>query len=288
MNVRLRKKGASASLYLWVLVALSACGGKREMPEMASADLSMPIAQMAAVAEGAGAAQVRHLAVTHQLVVESAAQQLVGAWTQARDACVFPRCEVVNASVRRETERQNPSASLVMRVVPEAVPDTLKGLESQAQVLSHDTQSEDKTGEVIDVEAHIKNRTELRDRLRRLLSENGANRKLSDLLDIETKLADVQTELDSSAAQRASLALQTERQLLTVNFQAERSVTRGGAGTPIADALRNAGEVFANSLAVFISFVAAALPWLLILIPGFWVLRKGWRRFFTRRQSTPK
>src|SRR5690606_16707694 len=95
---------------------------------------------------------------------------------------------------------------------PADVDRLLGGLAGVAQVVQHDTTSEDKTAEVVDVEAHIRNRTEFRDSLRAMLANKSVKREMSDLLEIQRTLADTQADLDSSATRRKILAQQTGMQ----------------------------------------------------------------------------
>lgn len=220
----------------------------------------------------------RFLAVRHDLAAEVPSDQLPAAWTTVRDLCGTLRCELLSSALQRETPQQPGSASLEMRVLPADVDALLGGLAGVAQVVSHNTTSEDKTAEVIDVEAHIKNRTEFRDSLRAMLADTKTKRDLGDLLSIQSTLADTQAQLDSSATQRKVLEQQTSMQRLTIQFTPKRVLVGGSSYSPIGNALRSAGATLAESVGVLITFVAAALPWLLLAIPLVWIVRVVWRR----------
>ncbi len=101
----------------------------------------------------------RFLAVRQDLNVEVPAEQLADAWGKVRDLCGSLKCELLSSSLLRETPQQPGNAMLEMRVEPADVDKLLGGLAGVANVVSHTTTSEDKTAEVIDVEARIRNRT---------------------------------------------------------------------------------------------------------------------------------
>lgn len=244
-----------------------AAGGAEQSRNAASAE----------VAQGEPQAQ-RFLAVRHDLSAEVSSDQLPAAWTTVRDLCGTLRCELLSSALQRETPQQPGHASLEMRVLPADVEALLGGLAGVAQVVSHNTTSEDKTAEVIDVEAHIKNRTEFRDSLRAMLADTKTERDLGDLLSIQRTLADTQAQLDSSATQRKVLEQQTSKQHLTINFAAKRVLVGGTSYSPIRNALRNAGAALAESVGALITFVAVALPWLLLAVPFVWIVRVLWRR----------
>ncbi|WP_237288454.1 DUF4349 domain-containing protein [Variovorax sp. PAMC 28711] len=244
-----------------------AAGGERARSVMAES-----------AAPGAEPPAQRFLAVRHDLSAEVTSEQLPAAWATVRDLCGTLRCELLSSALQRETPQQPGHASLEMRVLPADVEALLGGLSGVAQVVSHNTTSEDKTAEVIDVEAHIKNRTEFRDSLRAMLADSKTKRDLGDILSIQSTLADTQAQLDSGATQRKVLEQQTSKQHLTINFAAKRVLVGGTSYSPIRGALRNAGAVLAESVGALITFVAVALPWLLLAVPVLWVGRLLWRR----------
>ncbi|QOF77972.1 DUF4349 domain-containing protein [Variovorax sp. 38R] len=222
----------------------------------------------------------RFLAVRQDLNVEVPAEQLADAWGKVRDLCGTLKCELLSSSLLRETPQQPGNALLEMRVEPADVDKLLGGLAGVANVVSHTTTSEDKTSEVIDVEARIKNRTEFRDSLRVMLRDTVTKRTMADLLAIQRTLSDTQAELDAIATQRKVLAQQTSKQHIQIQFTPKRALVQGGDSySPMAHALRNAGDVLAESVGALITFVAAALPWLLLVVlPVGWLVRVLWRR----------
>ncbi|HEX7867167.1 MAG TPA: DUF4349 domain-containing protein [Variovorax sp.] len=222
----------------------------------------------------------RFLAVRQELNVEVPAEQLADAWGKVRDLCGSLKCELLSSSLLRETPQQPGSAMLEMRVEPADVDKLLGGLAGVANVVSHTTTSEDKTAEVIDVEARIKNRTEFRDSLRTMLRDTVTKRTMADLLAIQRTLSDTQAELDAIATQRKVLAQQTSKQHIQIQFSPKRALVSGGEGySPMRHALRNAGSVLAESVGSLITFIAAVLPWLmLVVLPLGWLVRVLWRR----------
>jgi len=278
---------ALAAALMAVALALGACSAKDETqavsapaqdaaPEM-SAKMMASAAMAPAPATGGGEAlSQRHIAVSHNLEVVVPAAQIEQAWKAVADTCAQLDCEVLSSSVRKELADQPGGAELEMRVNPKDAPKLLGQLEGVGRVSSHNTRSEDKTAQVVDVQAHIKNRTEFRDSLRALLQQPGTQRKMSDLLEIQQTLSQTQAELDSQATQLKLLMQQTTRQYIQVSFRPEVTLTQGRAANPIWTALRDAGRVMADSVASLITLLAAFLPWLLVLLPLVWALRRVW------------
>lgn len=284
-------------LPLLAALALTACG--RRNAELAEPAAAPPAPLMASPGFGGGAekrARVqqevasadqaeasplqRFLAVRQDLQVEVPPEQLADAWAKVRDLCGTLQCELLSSSLLRETPQQPGNAQLEMRVLPADVDRLLGGLTMVANVVSHTTTSEDKTAEVIDVEARIRNRTEFRDSLRVMLRDTVTKRTMSDLLAIQRTLSDTQAELDAMATQRKVLGQETSKQHIQIQFTPKRALVRGGESyNPMIKALRNAGEVLAESVGALITFVAAVLPWfLLAVLPLVWLARLLWRR----------
>ncbi|RTQ32283.1 DUF4349 domain-containing protein [Variovorax gossypii] len=252
---------------------------------MAMKEQRMRSAEPATDSQQDGTPLQRFLAVRQDLNVEVPAEQLADAWGKVRDLCGTLKCELLSSSLLRETPQQPGNAMLEMRVEPADVDKLLGGLAGVANVVSHTTTSEDKTAEVIDVEARIKNRTEFRDSLRTMLRDTVTKRTMTDLLAIQRTLSDTQAELDAIATQRKVLAQQTSKQHIQIQFSAKRALVSSGDGySPMRHALRNAGSVLAESVGSLITFIAAVLPWLvLVVLPVGWLVRVLWRR---RRAAT--
>lgn len=222
----------------------------------------------------------RFLAVRQELNVEVPPEQLADAWGKVRELCGTLQCELLSSSLLRETPQQPGNAVLEMRVAPADVDKLLNGLTGLAKVVSQNTTSEDKTAEVIDVEARIRNRIEFRDSLRLMLRDTVTKRTMADLLAIQRTLSDTQAELDAIATQRKVLEQQTRKQHIQVQFTPARTLVQGGRSyNPMMRALREAGSVLAESVGVLITFLAAVLPWLLLVgLPLAWLVRLLWRR----------
>ncbi|CAN5710281.1 hypothetical protein BH10PSE18_BH10PSE18_48580 [soil metagenome] len=290
------RRSRLVALTLFAAIALVACGRKdRGEPSAAppAAPMQSPAAlgamdKRAPAVESTSAEDVaplqRFLAVRQALRAEVAPEQLADAWGKVRDLCGTLQCELLSSSLLRETPQQPGEGQLEMRVLPADVDKLLGGLAGVASVVSHVTTAEDKTAEVIDVEARIRNRTEFRDSLRLMLRDKVTERTMSDLLEIQRTLSDTQAELDATATQRKVLAQQTSKQHIQVQFTPKRALTQGGDSyNPMTRALREAGAVLAESVGTLITFVAAVLPWLvLVVLPVGWLLRWAWRR---RRRS---
>ena len=187
----------------------------------------------------------------------------------------------MSANYNRETAYNPPSASLSARIPPRNVSIFLSGLAKNGEVLQHSRESENKTVQVVDADARIKNLTDLRGRLRLLLNDKTA--KLKDIVDVERELANTQSELDSMASVRKMLALETDLVAVNIDFTAAQGITEQGFVAPVSRALQDAGRVLMESFGQVITFIMGAIPWLLISFPIIWLMRKWWAKISIKR-----
>jgi DNA repair ATPase RecN len=221
--------------------------------------------------------------VRHKLEIVEASSGLAKSIEAVVAFCGTLQCEVLSSSVTNETAVLSPSGSIAARVAPQDLNKFLDFVGKQGKIAQHATESEDKTAAIVDVEAKLKNQTDFRDSLRRMLTKPGVS--VADLLQIQEKLAEAQAELDSEATQRKILANETEKVYVEIAFHAEQRTISRGAFASVGEALRDSGSVLGDSLAALITAIAAIIPWLIVIIPGLWFLIKTVRRFRERRRA---
>ena len=267
---------------------LSACGQSTAPNDVVASRMAAP-AKMAADAVMGGAEQSmteisepapantalkKYIALRHHLNVEVAAENMQTNFDAALKHCETLNCQLLVANYNKETPYSPPSASLGLRLPPRNVEIFLSGLQKNAEIMQHQREAEDKTNQVLDTDARIKNLTELRDRLRAMLGDKTA--KFKDLIEVERELANTQGELDSMLSIRKNLSLETDFVAINIDFTAKQGITEQGFFAPVARAVKEAGHVMMESLATVITFVMTALPWLLIGIPLLLLIRKFW------------
>ena len=110
-----------------------------------------------------------------------------------------------------ETRR---TGTMTVRVPSEEFDATVAEIESQGEVRSVDTRSEDVTDQLVDIEARLENLRAERDRLRELY--DGAN-DTEAVLAVQRELSDVQEEIERLEARQA--ALERDVALATITVQ---------------------------------------------------------------------
>ena len=286
---------------------LAACGqqspGVAHTPDAASAPASVPMARTMPkmMADAPGGAELslteiseprpgapvtdaeqsrKYIALRHHLQIETPAEKMQAAFDAAVKHCEALNCQLLSAYYNKETPYNPPSASLSARIPPRNVEIFLTGLAKSSEVLQHGRDSEDKTNQVVDTDARIKNLTELRDRLRLMLSDKSA--KFKDIIEVERELANTQSQLDSMMSMRKILSQETDLVAINIDFTAAQGITEQGFFAPVAHALKDASRVMMESFAAVITFVVGAIPWLLIGVPIIWLVRRYWVKIKTK------
>jgi hypothetical protein len=109
--------------------------------------------------------------------------------------------------VEQKSDSGDESASLTLRIPAKAFKSALSDLETLGTVTYRNIEGEDVTEQYIDVEARLKNKLVLRDRLKQLLEKAT---EVKDILAIETELNRVQADIDSMEGRIKSLKGQVE------------------------------------------------------------------------------
>jgi len=196
-------------------------------------------------------------------------------------------CQVTSTSVTSEGEGEVRGA-LALRAEPGWLRRFRDGLSREArdaggQVLSAGSTSEDLTRQIVDTEAAMRAKTTLRDRLQGLLATRPG--KVSELLELEQALAQVQQEIDSTQSELAVMRTRVATSALQIDYQSTGIAGRPAAWRPLADAVGDAGGMLAASLATLLRTVVVAAPWVLVLAGVWFLVRK---RLPKRRPKPPK
>lgn len=231
----------------------------------------------ALAASGEGPAMAgRYIAYTHRYAIEAERARLRAVLDGHLVHCRAIDCVVLSQTFVEENDNNPPSAALSVRVARKDTAKFTEALKSgDGRVINQSSVAEDKTLQVVDIEARVANLTQLRDRLRKLMADPKAG--IKEAVEIERQLAQTQGELDSLQSQRRVLAQQTERELFEINYQSRRSAIERSIFEPVKESLVSFGRVAMQSLAALISFLAAAMVWLVLLGVLAWIFI-GWRR----------
>jgi len=221
------------------------------------------------------------IAETDRFEIITAESNLQESWESAISFCGAIRCEVVSSTITTRTADSAPSGDMTLGVVPDDLNKLASRLASLGTIASHSTARQDKSAEVVDTDAKIKNLTAFRDNLRAMLSKPSATVK--DLIDIQQQLSDTQSELDSITGERKVLAIETGKVACEVTFRVAARARDTGAFADVRRALREAASDFLDSTASVITTAVMLIPWLIFIVVVIWLAAKSWK-FLKRRR----
>ena len=279
-------------MILLLALVLAGCGQKRSdevaqapgTAKMEAAPLADVAPQSAAApasaAPAAPSVALPQIAYTYDYTLELPAKAVVPLFERHRAACEAAgpaRCQIIGA----ETEtvaRTDTRATLTLRAETRWLAAFRAGLAGSAEAADGRlaaTASEDLGRQLSDSGARLRALTTLRDRLQQLLATRTG--KLGELLEIERELARVEGEIDATRSALADMSGRVSLPKATIVYRPDSltvaSADGGQAG--LAGSLYNVGS---TSLFVLLNFLAAVLPWLVILVPLVWVVRTLLRR----------
>ena len=196
-------------------------------------------------------------------------------------------CEVLGETLG-QIGRDEASGQLQIRAEPRWLDRFRASLEADARaaggrLVGSNVQTEDLTRSIVDTDAALRTKRELRDRLEALLQRpsNG----VKDLLATEQALARVQGEIDTAQSELAVMRARVQMSGLEIDYRSTSSLAPDDAFAPVAAAAHGFVRNLMISLGALLTFVALAVPFLLVLAVCAWVWRRSRRPGPTRRRS---
>ena len=267
-----------------LLITATGCARRADFSPRPTAAASPGPAAVGSI-ESASTPVQRYIAERHEFEIITPESEIQKSWESLVNFCGTIQCEVISSSFTARTGDSIPSGAASLRVVPPDLAKLIAHIETLGKIAQHTTEREDKTTEVVDTDAKVKNLTAFRDNLRAMLARPSATVK--DLIEIQKELADTQSQLDSETANRKVLANETEKIAVQISFQIKESRGSSRGFALIGDALGESGTLLAGSTAALISVIVAVIPWLIVIVPAFWLLARLWRKWRRNRRISP-
>ncbi len=252
-------------LTLICLVCTTACNRNSNLAERP--------ALMASQVEHLQVAQGSTLSREHSVSIEVSESDLRSGFQSLIDRCTADaanHCAILQSDV---SSGQYTAGLIKLRIDPNAVEDLI-GFATRLGKLEHrSTQVEDLADAIQDTQSRIEMLTAYRKQLLELQTKAGTN--IDAAIKVASELSTVQTSLEKANGQAAYQAKRTTTDIVTIHL----SVTAQKAfWRPIRVAARDFFGNLSEGISQAITAVAYILPWLLVVIPGLYLLRFLWRR----------
>lgn len=261
--------------------ATSGLAGTHAVPAMALQQAAMAPAETA----WAPVRRTDTLAYEHTVSIETSKDLLPTRLREVEAACNADRpsaCTILDVSL--SSQQDLPHGSIRMRLAPAGLEPIITLASKDAKVTGRSTHAEDLAEPVADNERQLALLTLHRDRLTEIMK---GKLNVDQLITVSKELATVQSQIDARSTERANLQRRIDTDLLTINFSLPMQVYAADQ-SPVMDALRSFGSNFREAVGMVIRFLAVLLPWLVIILPGLFLLRLFWRwigRMIVRREQ---
>lgn len=215
------------------------------------------------------------LAYQHVLSIETSRELLPTRLRNIEAACNADRasnCTVLEVAL--SSNQDLPSGNIRMRLAPGGVDPIVALASKDGEITSRNTSAEDLAEPVADTDRQISQMTLHRDRLTEFMKNKDI--KIEQLITVSNELATVQSQLDALSTQRVNLRRRIDTDLLTINLSLPRQAYVSER-SPVKDALGLFGSDFREAVAMVIRFFAVLLPWLVVILPGLFLLRLFWQ-----------
>ncbi len=220
-----------------------------------------------------GADSGGYLAYTHNVRIEVPLDQLEDTHVKVVDQCNNASewaCTVLSSDINHS---DYPSASVRMRVSPSGV-ERLISVAAEGGTIHH------KSTSVEDLAEPVKDVSDKIGMLRQYLADLESLREQSKndiqgLIRVTSEIASVTSRLERALGEQAHLREKIDLQILSVHLMVDPN---SSFGMPIGRALSEFGEDLSQGIAQAITGFAYVLPWLVILIPLFFLIRRLWRK----------
>jgi hypothetical protein len=185
-------------------------------------------------------------------------------------------CQVVGASTR-SIGNDDVSGRLEIRAAPDwiakfrdRIADDVKAI--GGKIHSAETGTEDLSRSLVDTQADIRAKIELRDRLEGLLRNHKG--KLEDLVSLEQQVAGVQGQIDAAQSELAVMKTRVQTEKLVIEYTSLAALAPDSAFRPVSQAAHGFLRNTMGGVAVILTVVSILLPFGLVGGLGWMVVRR--------------
>ena len=223
-------------------------------------------------------------ALTEKKIIRTASMTIVTQDFENAMSALTASCEGQGGWIEHSSESTNSrtglrTAYLTLRIPQELLDTYLSGTEGLGRITNRSESAEDVTASYQDTQTRLNTQLALMERLQALITESG---DLSDLLALESQIAETQYQIDSLQSALNSTDRQVSYSTVTITLREEETVeltdTTVSLGERIVSAIQLGWEAFTGFLSDMVVFLVAALPFIAIVAVAFIVGKLVFKR----------
>lgn len=169
-----------------------------------------------------------------------------------------------------------------IRIPSDKFNEVMFGLKGVGKVKYQAEKGNDVTEEYTDLETRLANSKRMEARLLDLLEKE--TKSVKDLLDVEVELGRVRENIETMEGRKRFLGDRISLSIITIDLF-EPYIYSSSIFDPIKDAFNSAGDLLMSSIGAVIKFIAAVIPWLVIILVIVWIGFKIVRRIIRKRKQ---
>lgn len=209
----------------------------------------------------------RYLAYEHSIGINIAEEKITPLVDNLKRICdAAESCDVLDISV---SGNDFASAELKLRAKPADIPKLIALVSHEGKLSDQRTSAEDLSGRIEDTAKQIALKEDFRSRLEGLRAKAGSD--IDALIKVNEQLVQVQSDLESLSGQRVVLMKRVDTEILNIRIA---SANKASVLAPLSRAASGFVRNSLDALAMVVTFIATALPWLLLLTFCVWLFKK--------------
>lgn len=207
----------SRILLMGLLFVLAGCS---YLDSYSSAESGGSVSTGYASAGMADRAQDTSRVTSNRMMIWTASYSVEVAEVKKASDDLLARMQSLGGFMQDKNDYSEKRQRMVFRVPKDQFQQALAEVEGSGKVLSRRVSGEDVTEQFVDVEARLKSKKALRDRLRALLEKAT---KVEDIIKIEEELGRIEADIDSMEARMRTMKGQIELSTITVDINEKQT-----------------------------------------------------------------
>jgi hypothetical protein len=221
----------------------------------------------------------QNIDVTKRMIIRTGSMSLEVEKFDDAEKTVADAVKKNGGYISNTTSSQNSSGkkqgTLVLKVPADKYDALIAEVSAVGKVMSQNINANDITEEFIDLEARQKTQKELEQRLLKLLSEKTA--RLTDVVEVEQKLASVRQVIESIDGRLRYLKNQSDMSTLTLSLYEPallQTSSGGGFFYELGQGVKKGLRGFTEILSGMITLLIALLPVIILVLIIIWIIRR--------------
>ncbi|WP_444924979.1 DUF4349 domain-containing protein [Microbulbifer sp. DLAB2-AF] len=217
--------------------------------------------------------QDQYIAYEHFLTAELPAEEVEPVFHRLQLLCqqeMEKKCTILHSSLRND---EKPYGRIHLRIHPTGVDKIIDLASKQGGVIQRETKAEDLQDVIIDGQKRLEMLLQYQSRLIELEQKSASD--IDTLIKVAEKLASVQSDIEYSQGKKAKLLKRTQMDVVEIELHSKSYTS---FWSPTLDSLSHFGENLSDGLSEAITAIAYLLPWMLIALFVFYLIRIIWRK----------